>query len=87
MRYLKGTTNLGIKYTCDGSNELELIGYSDADWGGDMKYKISGGAVFLRSKKRTCLALSTARSRSAYRSVELLHRHYQDHVYNLVGVM
>ena len=54
MRYLKGTTSLGITYTSDGSNDLELIGYSDADWGGDINdrkstsgyiFKISGGAV------------------------------------------
>ena len=69
MRYLKGTTHLGITYTSDGSNELELIGYSDADWGGDINdrkstsgyiFKINGGAVSWRRKKQTCVALSTA---------------------------
>ncbi len=33
MRYLKGTTKLGIYYSNESSNEL--IGYSDADWGGE----------------------------------------------------
>ena len=34
MRYLRGTTKLGIYYSNECSNEL--IGYSDADWGGDI---------------------------------------------------
>ena len=47
----------------------ECIGYSDADWGGDMDdrkstsgylFLVSGGAVSWRSKKQTCVALSTA---------------------------
>ena len=35
IRYLKGTSNLGLWYSRDSS--LNLIGYSDADYGG---YKI-----------------------------------------------
>lgn len=69
MRYLKGTINLGITYSNEDSNELELIGYLDADWGGDLNdrkstsgyiFKVSGGSVSWRSKKQTCVALSTA---------------------------
>ncbi len=67
MRYVKGTTKLGIYYSNENSNEL--IGYSDADWGGDINdrkstsgyiFKLNGGAVSWRSKKQSGVALSTA---------------------------
>ena len=54
-------------YTNESSKEC--IGYSDADWTGDLDdrkstsgylFKISGGAVTRRSKKQSCVALSTA---------------------------
>ena len=46
-----------------------VIGYSDADWGGDCNdfkstsgylFQIGGSAVSWRSKKQSCVALSTA---------------------------
>ena len=67
MRYLRGTTKLGIHYSSECSNKL--IGYSDADWGGDVNdrkstsgyiFKLNGGAISWRSKKQSCVALSTA---------------------------
>ena len=67
MRYLKGTINLGILYTKQGSKEC--IGFSDADWAGDLDnrkstsgylFQISGGPVSWRSKKQSSVALSTA---------------------------
>ena len=67
MRYLSGTTKLGILYSNECTNGL--IGYSDADWGGDINdrkstsgyiFKLNGGAVSWRSKKQSCIALSTA---------------------------
>ena len=67
IRYLKGTTHLGLLYT---KNDLkECVGYSDADWGGDFDdhkstsgfvFNIGGTAVSWRSKKQSCVALSTA---------------------------
>ena len=67
MRYLKGTVHVGLLYSRDGSKEC--IGYSDADWAGDLDdrkstsgymFQVSGAAVSWRSKKQTCVALSTA---------------------------
>ena len=67
LRYLKGTVDYGIQYTRGESGEC--IGYSDADWAGDINdrrstsgylFMISGGAVTWRSKKQGCVALSTA---------------------------
>ena len=69
FRYLRGTISLGIHYTCKGQDRL--VGYSDADWGGDINdrkstsgymFQVSGGAVSWRSKKQRCVALSTAKA-------------------------
>ena len=67
LRYLKGTPNHGLLYSKEGSKDC--VGYSDADWAGDVEdrkstsgylFQISGAAVSWRSKKQTCVALSTA---------------------------
>ena len=67
MRYLKGTINLGLTYSSIIPNEL--VGFSDADWAGDVNdrkstsgyvFQICGGAISWRSKKQSCVALSTA---------------------------
>ncbi|KAL1279422.1 hypothetical protein QQF64_026095 [Cirrhinus molitorella] len=58
---------LGLLYSKD--KPKECIGFSDADWAGDQDdrksmsghmFQISGAAVSWRSKKQTCVALSTA---------------------------
>lgn len=67
MRYLKGTMNYGLWY--DRSSSDECVGYSDADWAGDINdrkstsgymFQIGGTAISWRSKKQSCVALSTA---------------------------
>ena len=67
MRYLKGTVNFGLHYSKESPEKC--VGYSDADWGGDLDdrkstsgylFQISGGPVSWRSKKQTSVALSTA---------------------------
>ena len=67
LRYLKGTLNHGIFYKQDGLNKC--IGYSDADWAGDISdrkstsgyvFMLSGGAISWSSRKQKCVALSTA---------------------------
>ena len=67
LRYLKGTINHGILYRQDGSDKC--IGYSDADWAGDLSdrkstsgyiFMLSGGAISWSSRKQKCVALSTA---------------------------
>ena len=66
MCYLKGTTNFGINYSKNGSQDC--ICYSDADWAGDVNdrkstsgylFQISGGAVTWSTKKQSCVTLST----------------------------
>ena len=66
LRYIKGTVTVGINYTVDNS---DIFGYCDADWAGDRNdrkstsgyvFNLAGGPVSWRSKKQTCIALSTA---------------------------
>ena len=46
LRYLKGTSDYMLCY--QGKKDLRLIGYSDADWGGDVdQYKSTSGYAFL----------------------------------------
>ena len=67
IRYLAGTTNFGLLFTRNESTEC--TGYSDADWAGDIDdrkstsgylYLMSGAPVSWRSKKQSCITLSTA---------------------------
>ena len=67
LRYLKGTVNYGIRYSQKSSSDC--VGFSDADWAGDIDdrkstsgylFQISGGPVAWKSKKQSCVALSTA---------------------------
>ena len=67
FRYLKGTQQYGLRYSkSDSSN---CVGFSGADWGGDLDdrkstsvyvFQVGGTAISWRSKKQTCVALSTA---------------------------
>ena len=67
LRYLKGTPNHGLLYT--KNDPKNCVGYSDADWAGDVNdrkstsgylFKMSGAPVSWKSKKQSCVALSTA---------------------------
>ena len=69
LRYLKGTPNYGLAYSSNVDTDGPLIGYSDADWAGDVNdckstsgyfFIMSGAAVSWKSQKQTCVALSTA---------------------------
>ncbi|XP_068730639.1 uncharacterized protein [Montipora capricornis] len=45
LRYLKGTVNYGILFTCNV--ESECVGFSDADWAGDVNdRKSTSGYLF-----------------------------------------
>ena len=67
LRYLKGTLNLAIRY--QKLEDEELIGYTDADWAGDLDnrhsttgniFMMGGGPVSWLSKKQAIVALSTS---------------------------
>ena len=65
LRYLRGTSDLGILYRGDSG----ILGYSDADWAGDpddrkstsgYMFLIAEGPVSWKSRKQSTVALSTA---------------------------
>ena len=69
LRYLKGTENLSLRFKKSVSETF--IGYSDADWAGDLddRHSTSGnlfilanGTISWMSKKQATVALSTAES-------------------------
>lgn len=68
FRYLKGSLDMAIEYGCSKSRRLQLSGYCDADWGGDMTdrrsttgyvFMMAGGAVSWNSRKQPTVALSS----------------------------
>ncbi|KAH9779612.1 retrovirus-related pol polyprotein from transposon RE2 [Citrus sinensis] len=74
LRYLKATQDYGLKFIKDG--DMKLIGFTDADWAGDLDDRKSVGAycIYLghnmiswSSKKQPVIARSSAESE--YRSL------------------
>ena len=70
FRYLKGTTNLGLKFVRARrpQSEVQLEGYTDSDWGGCLDsrkstgaylFKLGGAAVSWASRRQTSVALSS----------------------------
>ena len=66
LRYLKGTLDYGIKYT--DASDVELTGYSDSDWAGNLDdrrsttgyaFSIGSGVVSWSSKKKPTVSLSS----------------------------
>ncbi len=67
FRYLRETTEFGLLYSKGESSNA--VGYADPDWAGDCNdyksttdymFKIGGTAATWKSKKQSCVALSTA---------------------------
>lgn len=73
LRYLKGTISYGLEYSMNEEDDENILsGYSDADWAGDANdqkstsgylFLMSGAAISWKSKKQTCIALSTAEAK------------------------
>ncbi|XP_059070336.1 secreted RxLR effector protein 161-like [Cryptomeria japonica] len=69
FKYIQGTLDYGLWYP--KNDDFNLLGYTDADWGGckDDQRSTSGAAFFLgdwlvawNSKKQDCVTISTAES-------------------------
>ncbi|KAH9318746.1 hypothetical protein KI387_020515, partial [Taxus chinensis] len=69
FRYLQGTAKHGIRFNGSSKKSLQLTGYCDADWAGDVDSKrstsgfyfiLGGGAVSWASKKQRSVSLSSA---------------------------
>ncbi|XP_057838310.1 secreted RxLR effector protein 161-like [Cryptomeria japonica] len=68
FRYLQGTINHRITFSGSSKDSLQLTGYCDADWLGDIDSKrstlgfcfiLSGGIVSWASKKQPTVSLSS----------------------------
>ena len=68
FRYIQGSLNQGLVFRSDPEKEVTLIGYSDADWAGDVGsrksvngyiFLLSGGVVSWRSQRQSVVALSS----------------------------
>jgi Reverse transcriptase (RNA-dependent DNA polymerase) len=68
VRYIKGTSNLGVTYGAHSELGTELIGFGDADWGSDEVDRRStsgnifffgGGPISWKSRKQVVVAIST----------------------------
>ena len=68
FRYLQGTKSYELEYS-KRDDDGNLVGFSDADWAGDSNnrkstsgyvFVMNGGAISWKSRKQTCVALSTA---------------------------
>ena len=67
LLYVKGTIDYGLKLNALNANNIELQGYSDADWVGDITnrkstlgylFQLGGGIISWRSKQQNIVALS-----------------------------
>ncbi|BBH09902.1 transposable element gene [Prunus dulcis] len=83
LRYVSGTTTFGVYYSFDSN--VELAGYSDADWAGsiDDRKSTTGGCFYIGnnlvswfSKKQNCVSLSTARPIQHSRTKHIDIRHH-----------
>ena len=92
LKYIKGTLDYNLKF-CKSENSLNLIGYSDSDWGGsDDRKSISGYCFVLnkngpliswKSRKQATVSLSTCEAEyvavtSAVRESKFLKQLYFD---------
>jgi hypothetical protein len=68
MRYLRGTTNLGIAFCAEEEEEPAIVGWADADWANDKNsrrsttgfvFMLCGGPIAWKTKLQPSVALST----------------------------
>ena len=68
IHYLKGTIDFGLKLSCVSDENPQVIGYSDADWAGDLDtsrstsgyaFQIGQSTVSWCSKRQATVAKST----------------------------
>jgi len=68
LRYIKGTLNYGLKFESTNNGNVDLSGFADADWAGDLVcrkstsgyvFQLESSTVSWRSKQQSVVALSS----------------------------
>ncbi|KAJ0392242.1 hypothetical protein ATCC90586_011424 [Pythium insidiosum] len=68
LEYLKGTATLGVKYSSKSDTKVDIVTYSDANWGSDKDTRrstsgvlvmLAGEPVVYKSKRQQTVALSS----------------------------
>lgn len=80
LRYLKHTIEYGLQYRRD-HKDVELVGFTDANWGGDKDRKSTTGYIFIfagaaiswNSRRQPTVALSTAEAEYMALSAAVQH--------------
>lgn len=82
LRYIRGTTTLGLKFEKSGTKDFKLEVYSDADFGGDCETRrsTSGTLVLFNkntitwsSKRQNGVTMSTAEAEYVAASISMKH--------------
>ena len=69
LRYIKGSTNVGLTFQGQNSNQISITAYADADWAGDLddRKSTTGYVIMIGdcvvswvSKKQSTISLSSA---------------------------
>ena len=93
LRYLKQTKDLNLTYV-ENSPEA-IVGYSDADWAGDVQdrrstsgnvFLLGGGAITWSSRKQSSVALSTVEAEYMALSVATQEAIWLQHLQEELGV-
>ena len=68
LRYLRGTTDFGLEFKAKDNMKINLHGYADADWAGDVStrksttgylFQIGNGTVSWKTRRQSIVALSS----------------------------
>ena len=92
LRYIRGTLNDGLFYSC--TNDFRLVGYSDSDWGRDLdeRKSTSGYCFFMgdttftwSSKKQAIVTLSTCEAEYVAANSTVCHAIWLRNLLNYLG--
>ena len=94
IRYLQGTKEKKLKFSRNGS--LELVGFSDSDWGGNLVdrhstsgyiFTLGGAAIAWASRKQQSVALSATEAEYIASSAAAQEAIYLQNLLNEIGIV
>ena len=68
FRYIKGTIDYGLKFKASNDDKINLYGFADADWAGDVTtrkstsgyvFQVAGATISWKTKRQSVVALSS----------------------------